>query len=73
MCGTKINSSDPPLTAVCTAYAAPPRALSRTNNGIELYRARIHRSPDDDHDMLSLTAQAQEPAPQPYPCWGRVC
>jgi hypothetical protein len=22
--GTKINSSDPPLTAVCTAYATPP-------------------------------------------------
>jgi hypothetical protein len=23
-CGTKINSSDPSLTAVCTAYATPP-------------------------------------------------
>ena len=22
--GTKINSSDPPLTAICTAYATPP-------------------------------------------------
>jgi hypothetical protein len=27
ICGTKINSSDPPLTAVYTAYATPPFLL----------------------------------------------
>jgi hypothetical protein len=43
--GTQITSSDPPLTAVCTAYAAPP-FLAFFDPPIELAgcrpRGRLH-------------------------------